>query len=73
MYYAGVGSRETPAHVCKQMTELAKRLESFGLTLRSGGAKGADKAFEAGAPTTSESYRVSGMLINRLYVRYEDK
>lgn len=47
-YYAGIGSRETPPLVCRAMTAIA---EGFGKdwTLRSGGAAGADKAFEAGA------------------------
>lgn len=48
-YYAGVGSRETPLHICKFMTEVARYMETQGWTLRSGGARGADKAFAAGA------------------------
>lgn len=47
--YAGIGSRETPPEVLNQMTELAKELESKGYTLRSGGAQGADTAFEKGS------------------------
>lgn len=73
MYYAGIGSRDTPETVCQQMTELATELESFGLTLRSGGADGADAAFEKGAIKTAESYRVSGLLINGIYIKYKDK
>lgn len=46
-YYAGIGSRDTPDHVLGMMTRLAKRLNDY--TLRSGGAKGADSAFEEGA------------------------
>jgi hypothetical protein len=49
MYYTGIGSRETPTNVCKEMTGIARVLESFGYTLRSGGAGGADEAFEKGA------------------------
>lgn len=48
-YYAGIGSRETPADILKYMTDVAIRLAKLGFILRSGGAKGADKAFEAGA------------------------
>jgi hypothetical protein len=48
MFYAGIGSRETPEWAQKLMTELAKKLEARGFTLRSGGAKGADAAFEKG-------------------------
>lgn len=72
MYYTGIGSRETPANICAQMTELAMYLEKLGYTLRSGGAEGADKAFESGAPTTCESYRPFGYLVSRHYIRYTD-
>lgn len=48
-FYAGVGSRETPPAVLEQMTYTAGVLEGYGFTLRSGGAKGADSAFEKGA------------------------
>lgn len=47
--YAGVGSRTTPPDVLAEMTRVASRLASMGYTLRSGGAQGADLAFEAGA------------------------
>jgi hypothetical protein len=48
-YYAGIGSRETPKEVCLYMTAIAKRLASLGYTCNSGGADGADSAFERGA------------------------
>ena len=48
-YYAGIGSRETPYHVCEMMTTIAKRLSSLDYICRSGGAPGADTAFENGA------------------------
>lgn len=48
-YYTGIGSRHTPAHVLDVMTELAREFSRAGWTLRSGGAKGADRAFEHGA------------------------
>lgn len=47
--YAGIGSRETPDTALKKMTDLAEILAEEGWTLRSGGAKGADSAFEEGA------------------------
>lgn len=47
-YYTGVGSRETPEHILELMRKTGKALASQGWTLRSGGAKGADQAFEAG-------------------------
>ncbi len=48
-YYAGIGSRETPNDVCLHMTAISKRLASLGYTCNSGGADGADAAFERGA------------------------
>lgn len=47
--YAGVGSRETPRHILTAMTNAAAQLSKEGLILRSGGAYGADTAFESGA------------------------
>lgn len=48
MTYAGIGSRKTPPAVLHTMKRIAERLEDRGYTLRSGGADGADKAFESG-------------------------
>lgn len=45
-YYAGIGSRETPGPAYKKMSEIAKLLEAHNFILRSGGARGADTAFE---------------------------
>lgn len=47
--YTGVGSRETPEAEMILMQRLAKRFAELGFTLRSGGADGADTAFEQGA------------------------
>ncbi len=47
-YYAGVGSRETPPKTLQLMRRIAGGLEKIGGVLRSGGAKGADQAFESG-------------------------
>lgn len=49
LIYTGIGSRETPAEVLGIMTKLARWLAKRGWILRSGGADGADKAFEKGA------------------------
>ena len=49
MFYAGIGSRKTPADVLVVMTDLARKLSEQGWTLRSGAAAGADSAFEAGS------------------------
>lgn len=48
MKYAGIGSRETPHEVLGQIEYIAQNLAEEGHTLRSGGAKGADLAFEEG-------------------------
>lgn len=53
-YYTGVGSRETPPHVLEVMEEAAEALANLGWTLRSGGAEGADTAFEKGASKGSK-------------------
>ena len=55
-YYAGVGSRESPDFVCLAMTAIAKLLEADGYTLRSGGADGADLAFESGVERLKDIY-----------------
>lgn len=47
--YTGVGSRETPEHIQQLMFQCAKSLTGLGYTLRSGGAEGADTAFESGS------------------------
>lgn len=46
--YAGVGSRETPDNILDVMFKIGKSLAEKGLLLRSGGAEGADTAFEDG-------------------------
>ena len=47
--YAGIGSRSTPPEIQDQMTMAATQLSYHDLILRSGGADGADAAFERGA------------------------
>lgn len=46
--YTGVGSRATPTVVLKLMNQIAKKYVTGGWLLRSGGAEGADTAFENG-------------------------
>lgn len=48
-WYTGIGSRETPRDMLDLMTQIARRLAADGWGLRSGGAPGADDAFERGA------------------------
>ena len=47
--YTGIGSRKTPDNILMNMTKLAYDIGKAGYTLRSGGADGADTAFENGA------------------------
>ena len=47
-YYTGVGSRSTPIKIQKLMKLFALIMEYLGYILRSGGAEGADRAFESG-------------------------
>ena len=48
IYYAGIGSRETPQEFLKLFTKVATYLSKKGYILRSGGANGSDLAFEKG-------------------------
>lgn len=56
--YAGIGSRETPPAVIDAMTYLAEKICELPVPviLRSGGAEGADQAFEAGHTKEKEIY-----------------
>ena len=56
LLYAGVGSRRTPPETLALMTRLAICLRALGWTLRSGGAVGADRAFEVGAGRQKEIF-----------------
>lgn len=54
--YAGIGSRETPDNILMQMMFIAAALNNRDYMLRSGGARGADTAFERGAFTKTIYY-----------------
>lgn len=56
IFYTGIGSRQTPPEVLSLMTWIATGLATIGYTLRSGGADGADTAFESGAGGAAEIY-----------------
>lgn len=45
--YTGIGSRATPEKTIKQIKEISSALSKRGWLLRSGGAEGADQAFES--------------------------
>jgi hypothetical protein len=46
--YSGIGSRQSPPDILALMTSIAAFMENKGYILHSGGADGADKAFESG-------------------------
>lgn len=48
IYYAGIGSRNTPQDVLEAFEYLGEELAKMGYILRSGGANGSDSAFEKG-------------------------
>lgn len=54
--YTGVGARKTPREVLNLMSDIAFMLNDLGYTLRSGGAVGADRAFENTAVRKSIFY-----------------
>lgn len=54
-YYAGIGSRSTPNEILEFQTRIATCLAKDGWLLSSGGAKGADEAFEKGISNISEN------------------
>ncbi|QEP29823.1 DprA-like DNA recombination-mediator protein [Sinorhizobium phage ort11] len=62
--YAGIGSRKTPQPILDMMTNAATWLQDAGWILRSGGAHGADTAFENGTKE-KEIYIPWGTFNNR--------
>ena len=55
-FYTGVGSRSTPDNVLMLMNDIAMKMNDLNIYLRSGGAKGADSAFETGAVNKKKIY-----------------
>ena len=55
--YAGIGSRETPPGMCRVLTIVAKEMQERGFVCVSGGAAGADRAFQDGAGELFELWR----------------
>jgi len=57
-YYAGIGNRNTPEPCLKMMEKIGRACSRKGLVLRSGGAKGADSAFEVGCDVEKGSKQI---------------
>lgn len=55
-FYTGIGARKTPSEILAIMTAFAKKMSEKNFILRSGGAEGADQAFEKGAGKLKEIY-----------------
>lgn len=53
MFYTGIGARATPKNILSAMKMYAILLADNGYTLRSGGADGADTAFEQGCKSVN--------------------
>ena len=58
MKYAGIGSRSTPQDIKDVMYQYALTKAALGHTLRSGGAQGADSAFEIGCLENNGPYEI---------------
>jgi hypothetical protein len=58
VYYAGIGSRDTPQDILKIMEQLALCLGKNNYILRSGGSPGADTAFERGAKKAEAKFEI---------------
>lgn len=75
--YAGIGSRETPAHVLKYMSYLAKILEKAGFVLNTGDAGGADASFR-NVVSNKNVYKAShateqSMLLAKTFIPHWDR
>lgn len=64
-YYSGVDSRKTPPNILDLMTKVAQKLAGQGWVLPSGGADGADSAFETGVKQAGGAAGSSGPTIAR--------
>jgi hypothetical protein len=56
LYYAGIGSRQTPDYILALMRQLGERLRDDMMILRTGHANGADQAFEWGAGAAAQIF-----------------
>lgn len=55
-FYSGVGSRDLPEDAADNIAQIASTLSKLGYTVRSGGANGADTAFEENAGDLKEIF-----------------
>lgn len=64
IHYAGIGARITPPDVLERMTNIGMLLAMQGMVLRSGGARGADRAFEEGVDRINPKLRLRYIALN---------
>jgi len=57
MIYTGIGARKTPGDILHAMVQVGEYMAKAGHTLRSGGAQGADRAFEIGCDFKGIGYK----------------
>ena len=72
MIYAGVGARKTPDDILLLMYRLGYKLASSGDILRSGGASGADLAFQTGCETWCDENSVSYSNRQEIYLPWDN-
>ncbi|UYD57493.1 hypothetical protein OFDDKENP_00117 [Aeromonas phage B614] len=70
-FYTGVGSRETPEHICRLMKDIAAVAAIRGYTGRSGGADRADDAFETGFLAVADSLAIDNMAEFDVYIPWK--
>lgn len=66
MIVTGIGSRETPSKILKEMVKIGQYCRENGITVRSGHADGADWAFEQGAQERCIAYLPSASFNSQL-------
>jgi len=71
--YAGIGSRETPGHILNMMVSAGYDLCNKGWVLRSGGAGGADMAFEEGSDSSPRTKKEIYIPWNGFQGRYDNQ
>jgi hypothetical protein len=68
MIYTGIGSRNTPEHILEQMSLFAFNMTLNGHILRSGGASGADAAFQYGMQECCKTWNKDPFKLSEIYV-----
>ena len=70
--YAGIGGRNTPKNVLIAMVHEAGQLAGMGYILRSGGASGADSAFETGVDMYEKKQGITEPTHKEIYLPWKN-